>query len=243
MIIRLAEKNIRINNIYPYIEKYCHDYLIDENSDVDFSIQISLSDIEFERKKSAVTDKKEGNPIRNFSDEYLETLAVYRKIADKLLEYDTLLFHGSVIAVDGKGYIFTAKSGTGKSTHTRLWREYFSERAVMINDDKPLLKINEKSVTAYGTAWDGKHRLSTNTSAVIYGLCVLERDTVNHIEKADKNQIYPIIVQQTNRSLIPQNIMPTLKLIDRLIKNVPIYRLGCNMEQEAVRVAFNGMQI
>lgn len=243
MIIRLVEKNIKINNIYPYIEKYCHDYLIDENSDVDFSIQISLSDIEFERKKSAVTDKKEGNPVRNFSDEYLETLAVYRKIADKLLEYDTLLFHGSVIAVDGKGYIFTAKSGTGKSTHTRLWREYFSERAVMINDDKPLLKINEKSVTAYGTAWDGKHRLSTNTSAVIYGLCVLERDTVNHIEKADKNQIYPIIVQQTNRSLIPQNIIPTLELIDRLIKNVPIYRLGCNMEQEAVRVAFNGMQI
>lgn len=243
MIIRLCEKNIKVNNIYSYIEEYCHDYLIDENSDVDFSIQISVSDIEFERKKSAFTDKKEGNPIRNFSDEYLETLAVYRKIADKLLEYDILLFHGSVIAVDGKGYIFTAKSGTGKSTHTRLWKEYFGERAVIINDDKPLLKINENSVTAYGTSWDGKHRLSTNTSVVLCGMCVLERDTINHIEKADKNEIYPMIVQQTNRSLIPQNVITTLKLIDKLIKNVPIYKLGCNMEQEAVKVAFNGMQI
>ena len=65
--------------------------------------------------------------MRKYSDIYLETMAVYRKIEDKLLDYDTILFHGSAVAVDGVGYLFTAKSGTGKSTHTRLWREMLSE--------------------------------------------------------------------------------------------------------------------
>ena len=164
--IQLAEKRIHIRPLYAMIKEYCKDYIVADDTEdaMCFHIATTQSDIDFEREKSAREDIKEGIPIRRFSDAYLETLAVYRKIADHLLSCDTLLFHGSVIAVDGEGYLFTAKSGTGKSTHTRLWREYFGERAVMINDDKPLLRITDSDVTAYGTPWDGKHRLSTNTA-------------------------------------------------------------------------------
>ena len=167
---------------------------------------------------------KEGIPIRHFSDAYLETLAVYRKIADYLLSCDTLLFHGSVIAVDGEGYLFTAKSGTGKSTHTRLWREYFGERAVMVNDDKPLLHITDSGVTAYGTPWDGKHRLSSNIAVPLKGICILTRDIKNHIEQADPHAAYPMIVQQTNRPLTADGMKQTLSLIDRMLNVVPVYR-------------------
>ena len=211
-------------------------------SPVYFSIVTTQSDIDFEREKSAREDIKEGIPIRHFSDAYLETLAVYRKIADHLLSRDTLLFHGSVIAVDGEGYLFTAKSGTGKSTHTRLWREYFGERAVMVNDDKPLLHITDSGVTAYGTPWDGKHRLSTNTAVPLKGICILTRDTTNHIEQAEPHDTYPMIVQQTNRSLSADEMKQTLSLIDRMLNIVPVYRLGCNMDIEAAKVAYEGMQ-
>ena len=169
------------------------------------------------------------------------TLAVYRKIADYLLSCDTLLFHGSVIAVDGEGYLFTAKSGTGKSTHTRLWREYFGERAVMVNDDKPLLHITDSGVTAYGTPWDGKHRLSTNIAVPLKGICILTRDTTNHIKQAESHAAYPMIVQQTNRSLSADGMKQTLSLIDRMLTVVPVYRLGCNMNIEAARGAYEGM--
>lgn len=128
------------------------------------------------REKRIRTDQ-----AAEYTDAYLETLAVYRKIAEWMPMYNTLLFHGSVIAVDGKAYLFTAKSGTGKSTHTRLWREYFGERAVMINDDKPLLRITQEGVFAYGTPWDGKHRLSTNISAPLAGICILRRGNDNSI--------------------------------------------------------------
>ena len=210
-------------------------------SPVYFTIATTQSDIDFEREKSAREDIKEGIPIRHFSDAYLETLAVYRKIADYLLSCDTLLFHGSVIAVDGEGYLFTAKSGTGKSTHTRLWREYFGERAVMVNDDKPLLYITDFGVTAYGTPWDGKHRLSTNIAVPLKGICILTRNAKNYIEPVGPHAVYPLIVQQTNRSLSAEGMKRTLSLIDRMLNVVPVYRLGCNMDIEAAKVAYEGM--
>ena len=241
--IRLAGQYFTICPVCDYIREYCKDYIVADDTEdaMCFHIATTQSDIDFEREKSAREDTKECIPIRQFSDAYLETLAVYRKIADHLLSCDTLLFHGSVIAVDGEGYLFTAKSGTGKSTHTRLWREYFGERAVMVNDDKPLLHITDSSVTVYGTPWDGKHRLSTNTAVPLNGIFLLERDTTNHIEPAAPHVVYPLIVQQTNRSFTADGMKQTLSLIDHMLSVVPVYRLGCNMDIEAARVAYEGM--
>ena len=261
--IRLAGQYFTIGPVCDYIREYCKDYIVADvtgqsgiaDGDTEYTssgvgdittesvtrIRITQSDIDFEREKSAREDIKESIPIRRFSDAYLETLAVYRKIADCLLSCDTLLFHGSVIAVDGEGYLFTAKSGTGKSTHTRLWREYFGERAVMVNDDKPLLHITDSGVTAYGTPWDGKHRLSTNIAVPLKGICILTRNAKNHIEPVEPHAVYPLIVQQTNRSLSADGMKHTLSLIDRMLHVVPVYRLGCNTDIEAARVAYEGM--
>ena len=116
---KIADKVVEVTSIYAEVHEYCTDYQTDEN--VDYSVTTTQADIDFEREKSAREDEIEGIPTRQFSDSYLEELAVYRKIAEQMIDFDTVLFHGSVIAVDGVGYLFTAKSGTGKSTHTRLW--------------------------------------------------------------------------------------------------------------------------
>ena len=128
------------------------------------------------------------------------------RIAQQMLSYDTILFHGSVIAVDGEGYLFTAKSGTGKSTHARLWRENFGDRAVMVNDDKPPVMDNERWCyclrdTLGRQAQTQYQYIRTNTSVPLKGICILERSAKNHIIRLDtKEQIrspYPMIVQQT----------------------------------------------
>lgn len=236
--LKLLDKNIRITALYSYIREYCRDYLTDSDS-IDFEIAVNEGDIEYERKRSAVEDKKEGVPTRNFRDEYLETLAVYRKIAEKMLDYDTLLFHGSAVAVDGSAYLFTAKSGTGKSTHTRLWREYLGERAVMINDDKPLIRVSESGIIIYGTPWDGKHRLSTNIGVPLKAICILERAEENSIEEITPSDAYNMLVQQTYKPNGAAKLIKTLQLIDRLSANVRLYRLGCNMDIGAAEVAFH----
>ena len=238
--IRLADKVIAVSALHGYIADYCRGYISDDTPD--FAVQITQSDIDYEREKSRREDIKEGIPIRNFSDEYLETLAVYRKIAEKMIDYDTILFHGSVIAIDGIGYLFTAKSGTGKSTHTRLWRDLFGERAIMVNDDKPLIKVSESGIIVYGTPWDGKHRLSTNISVPLKSVCVLERSEENRIEKVTADSVYNMLVQQVYRPQNPQKLLKTLQLIDILSENAGLYRLGCNMDISAAELAYNAMK-
>ena len=209
----------------------------------DFAVQTRQADIAFERKKSAREDEKEGIPIRRFSDDYLETLAVYRKIAEQMPAYDTFLFHGSAIAVDGAAYIFTAKSGTGKSTHTRLWRELLGDRALMVNDDKPLIRVNpDGTATVYGTPWDGKHRLSTNTAVPLKALCILERAAQNTIRQITAGEAYPMLLQQAYRPMDSMGLHKTLALIDRLAASVSLWRLGCNTDLEAAQAAYEAMK-
>lgn len=231
---------IGVRCLFEQTKQFCADYLSEEPPL--FCIQTGREEIEYERMKSAKEDAFEGIPIRHFSDEYLETLAVYRKIAAKLPEYDTSLFHGSVVAVDGCAYLFTAKSGTGKSTHTRLWREVFGDRAYMVNDDKPLLRLQGNTVYACGTPWDGKHHLSTNTMVPLKGLCILERDSTNHIEAISLKEAFPMLIQQSYRPNQPQQLMQVLNLLDRIGRNVRLYRMGCTIDPEAARMAYRCMQ-
>ena len=237
---KIADKVVEVTSIYGEVHTYCSDYLTDEPAD--YSATTTQADIDFEREKSAREDEIEGIPIRQFSDGYLEELAVYRKIAEQMISYDTILFHGSVVAVNGVGYLFTAKSGTGKSTHTRLWREYFGDRAVMVNDDKPLLKIADSGVIAYGTPYNGKHRLGTNISVSLKAICTLTRAAENHIEPITREQAYTMLLQQVYRPADMLKMAETLALVDRLADSVKLYRLGCNMDISAAKVAFEGMQ-
>lgn len=136
--MNLAGHAVGVTTLYDDTERYCENYIIDstDSKHAEFSVAITQGDIDHERKKAARQDECEGIPVRKLSDAFLELTAVQRKIAEELFRYDTMLFHGSVVAVDGAAYLFTAKSGTGKSTHTRLWREMLGDRAVMVNNDK-----------------------------------------------------------------------------------------------------------
>ena len=137
--------------------------------------------------------------------------------------------------------VLLGPSGTGKSTHSRLWREYFGDRVTMINDDKPFIRIGETESRVYGSPWDGKHHLSTNMSVPIKAICILERDTVNHIEPISADDAFAILYQQTYRSKDPAKLVKTIDLLTRMSSQVKLYRLGCNMEPDAARVSYEGM--
>lgn len=224
-----AGKTVEVNSLHEAVHRYCAAYRTD--APADFSVTISQEDIEYERAR-------EETP--GHADAYLEELAVYRKVSEKMPYYDTILFHGSVIAVDGAAYVFTAKSGTGKSTHTALWRRLFGDRAVMVNDDKPLLHVGVV-VTAYGTPYDGKHKLSNKIAVPIKAVCILERAEENSIVKITRSEAYPMLVQQAYRPVDIAAMQKTLSLIDKMADSVELYRLGCNMDPDAARVAYEGM--
>lgn len=237
--IALAGQVIGVSALYEQTRTFCKNYLTD--APASFEVAVTPADIAYERQRSARADELEGAAVREHADPYLETLAVYRKLAQLLVQDDILLMHGAVVAVDGQAYLFTAKSGTGKTTHTRLWMRQFGDRAVMVNGDKPLLHITSEGVTVYGTPWDGKEHLSTNTSCPLKALCILTRSETNHIERISKKEALPMLCQQSYRPCSPIGTQKMLALVDRLGSSVPLYRLGCNMEPEAAKVAYHGM--
>lgn len=227
---RLAERNIDITSLYGDVHRICADYRVD--GEPDFAVEITQADIDYERSRATVAA----------DDGYLETLAVYRKIAERMPAYGTMLMHGSCVSVDGAAYLFTAKSGTGKSTHTRSWREMLGERAVMVNDDKPLVRVSDGGAVVFGTPWDGKHHLSSNIRVPLRAVCVLERAEENSIRAAEAREVYPLLLQQVYRPADTVMLQRTLELIDKLIVSVGLWRLGCNMEPDAARISYEAMK-
>ena len=239
-IYRIAGKVIEVRSIYSRVHEYCRDYRFDGTPDL--TVAVSQEDIGYERERERAAALLEGRQPYIPAEDSLEELAVYRKIAEGMLEYDTFLFHGSCVAVNGEGYLFTASSGTGKSTHTALWRKLLGDRAVMVNDDKPLIRADGSGVTVYGTPYNGKHRLGADIAVPLKAVCLLERAPENTIVPVTRDEAYVRLVQQTYRPAEPVLMMKTMMLIDRLADGVKLYRLGCNMDIEAAAVAYEGMK-
>jgi len=238
-VIKLAGKCFGVNCIYESTKEYCSQYLSWEQ--IDDYVALTPEDLKFERKMAEHEDAVEGKPIRNFSDSQLEITALQRIIAEKMFDYDTLVFHGSVVAVDGEAYLFTAKSGTGKSTHTSLWRRVFGNRAVMINDDKPFLHVGQTAVTVYGSPWNGKHGLGTNTCAPLKSICILERGERNEIREIPAGEAVFMLLQQSNRPMDRSKMPAYMKLLDGISQNVRFFRMKCNMDPDAAIVSYEAM--
>ena len=153
-----------------------------------------------------------------------------------------MLFHGSAVAVDGEGYLFTAHSGTGKSTHTRLWKQLFGDRAVMVNDDKPFLELRQEEVWLHGSPWSGKHGLDANICVPLTGLCILERGKENHIRAATIQEVLPMLQKQAYRPLDAEKESQFLALTDRLAGLAPLWKLACTKDPQAAQLAHETMR-
>ena len=237
--VEIAGRVVNVKSLFDSTEAFCAEYLT--LAEPDFSVEITPEDIAHEGMMTAREAQVEGLPPRTYPEAALETTAVLRKIARRLLDYDTLLLHGSVVAVDGAAYLFTAKSGTGKSTHTRLWREMLGDRAVMVNDDKPFLRITEEEIDACGSPWNGKHRLGSNIRVPLKAVCILERGAENVIRQIPANEALPMLLQQSSRPGDGSKMGKYLTMIDRLTRKAAFYRLQCNMEPQAAQVAYGAM--
>lgn len=231
---KLAGLNVGISSMYDEIYDLCHDYLTDDKSD--FCISATAEDIRLERLKNFREAQIERIPFVDHPDSYLETLAVYRKIATQMLEHDTFLMHGAVVAVGEKAWLFTAASGTGKTTHIRLRLDNI-ENSYVVNGDKPLIHIGE-TVTVYGTPWAGKEGMQKNVGVDLCGIVSLERGPENRIERTAFPQIMSELIQQVYRPKDKTALEKTLKLLRELGGRIPLYRLSCNMDPEAAFTAY-----
>lgn len=237
--MEIAGYTALIHSLFESTKDYLKPYFSEKEPE--FAAEITREDLIFEQKELLEEARLEGFRKRIFTDMFLERAAIQRKFAEFLFERDVLLFHGSTIAVEGRAYLFTAKSGTGKSTHTRLWREVFGNRAVMVNDDKPFLKITEEGVFACGSPWSGKHGLDANITLPLQGICVLERGVENRIRRAERAEVIARLRHEAYCPLDPGKEEKFLALVDALAEKTRLWHMECNKNPEAARIAFDAM--
>lgn len=236
--IKIANVNIGVVSLFDEVFDLCKDYLTNEKPD--FIVKTQKEDIDFEREKSRCEAEFEHRVFFDFSDPYLETLSVYRKIATDLLRFDAFLMHGAVIGLNGFAYMFTAPSGVGKTTHTNYWLKAFPD-AFMINGDKPILRFEGEKVFACGTPWAGKEGLNKNISLPLKSICILTRGDKNEISPIGFNNIYPLLIGQSYRPKTAEDINKTMQFIKKLREITKFYLLKCNLDPNAANVAFEGM--
>ena len=235
--IKLAEIPIKVHSIHEQVRDICRDYMTDEPAEIELTI--TQEEIDQTRQESYANDIYEGREPVNYKDRYLETISLLRMTANTLMNHGVLLFHGSAIAVDGKVYLFTAKSGTGKTTHSRLWLKNIPG-AYILNGDKPFLLFKEDGIFVCGNPWQGKEDYGRNEILPLAAICILERDETNHIEPITYKEAFEVLTFQSHKPPQDGRMVSYMKMLGRL-SMLPLYRLGCNMEDEAALVSYNGM--
>lgn len=235
--IQIAESKFRVESLFSSTNDYCRNYWTDSES----AHEICVSEEDLIREQAYLDQeaREERLKLRKFSGPFLDRAVVQRKVAEFLLDRNVLMLHGSTVCVDGYAYLFTAACGTGKSTHTRMWCEMFRDRAMMVNDDKPFLKIQSDLVLAYGSPWSGKHGLDSNISAPLKGICILRRGCKNAIRRMGRTEAVEMLRHQ---SFVPEGGEASVwVLVDRLMDLVPLWEMECTKDPEAALVAYGAM--
>ncbi len=173
---------------------------------------------------------------------YCENACICRSVAEQIIDYDRLLFHSAVVEIGGKAIAFAAKSGTGKSTHVKLWLKNFADCKIL-NGDKPFFAYDSDGFTVYGSPWQGKENYGYNGKARLCGICFLTRSKENKVRKMSPEEAFGKAFLQVS---FPQEVGHRLRiteLLHTLTKSVPCYELFCNMEDNAAITAREAFKI
>ena len=223
--IKIANKVLEINALNESTKKYCRDFYSDEEP----NYVITMTQKELDDESSNSPDGKV------YGTE--EISALYRKIADLLVEDNIIVFHGSSFKVDNAGFIVTARSGVGKSTHVRLLNQYLGDKFEYINDDKPLLEAKNNRPVIYSSPWNGKERKGNNNSASLKAVLFLSRGLENTYKKLEnKEEVYFKLLSQIYLPKDKSKREKALKIIDIILKTINFYEINVNMDISAAEM-------
>ena len=225
--IQLAGVNVGIQNQYDLTTKL-REWITD--APPEFTVQVSQEEIEREGRGEEM------------SGQYREFVCVYRHIAERMPDYDAFVFHGAAVAMEGRCFLFTAPSGTGKTTHVRNWVLRFPRKAYILNGDKPILRRTDRGFRVYGTPWRGKENQGYALDLPIQGICLLHRGTENRIQSVEGEELVRFLLRQVYLPKDPGRLARLLELLDACCREVPAYTMTCTPDPISAQIAWEAMQ-
>ena len=206
----------------------CRDYITEENHAADIIIDESMY----------IPEKWEG--LNEDGVCYMESC---RHFYWELPRFSGLMLHAAAVEYEGRAYLFSGPSTVGKSTHSRLWQQLLGDGVQFINDDKPALRCIDGKWFAYGTPWCGKDGVNLNRKVPLAGICFLKQSLHNKIRRlSPKEAMIQVMFQSTK--MIPDSgvVAQLLSLVDRLVRDIPIYELENTPTPEAARLSYETMR-
>lgn len=203
--------------------KYCF------SSTPDFEIIGMRSNIERMMRDEGLTEQE------------AEYVASGARFYNNLISFDGFMLHSSAVCYNGKAYLFTADSGTGKSTHTSLWKKYLTDKAFILNDDKPAVRLIDGKFYAAGTPWSGKTDQNENVLVEIGSVAVLKRGKENKISPLNPSLAVLPLLSQTSFPTSSERVDALSKLLEQFVTNVPIFELYCDISEQAFITSFEKM--
>ena len=149
----------------------------------------------------------------------------------------TALFHAAVVSLHGRGYMFLGPSGTGKSTHARLWIQHIPG-AQLVNDDNPVVRIGDDGVAmVYGSPWSGKTRCYLNVGYPIGGIVELSQAPCNRLYRLSGIRAYAALMPAISGKRWDRSIADGLHATEnRLAGSVAVWHMQCLADKEAAEM-------
>ena len=235
-LYRMAGLYVEMSPKYEHLKRYAEKYLCEEGCVVSGDaevIKVGLPD-------SFIAERQRIDP--HLSLEECEYIWFGFAFACKLIEKNGFVLHSSAVMYEDNAYLFSADSGTGKSTHTSFWRDVFGkDKTVIINDDKPAIRLIDGRFCACGTPFSGKSDTSANVVYPIKALCFIYRSNKNEIRRMAPSEVLNYMFDQTLRPKKEELLAHLLEVLDGFLSNVPVYRLGVMYSPESARFAYEAI--
>ncbi len=169
-----------------------------------------------------------------------ETGYILDEVVRHCLDYNRMIVHGAAIEHKGNAFLFIAPSGTGKTTHVKLWKDYLKDEVKVINGDKPMLEFG-KEIIVHGTPWNGKEGYGENISAPLKAIVVIKQDSVNSFRKLNTNESISNMMYNCFYSIDKECGPKVSGYLTEIINRIPIYELSCNISKEAFDTCYKGL--
>lgn len=230
MKLLVADLIVEITPKYEMLKSRIKPYIYDGEREPDIVISISEKVLKDQQKRYCSLSLE--------SCEYLFTGTYFYT---ELIKFGGVLLHSSCVQYENFAYLFSANSGVGKSTHTHLWLEKFPT-AEILNDDKPAIRKIGDKYYAYGTPWSGKFNENINTKTEIAGITFLSRGETNEITRVTGEDALIDFMNQTVRPRKKEYMIFFMEILDGILKEVPVFKMKCNISLEAVETSYNAMK-
>lgn len=156
---------------------------------------------------------------------------------NNIIHDNGIVIHSSSISWNGKGLLFTAPSGTGKSTHVRLWEKYFENAVTVVNDDTPAIRIIDDIPVLCGTPWSGSSDKFTDDKVPLHAIVILEQALQNSIRKLSLPEALPRLMPRCFLPYFDEELMEKASMvIGKLVSTIPVYFLQCRPDKEAMEL-------